>query len=134
MSAGFQELSTTHLTNELENVAVPLLVEQLRTRVAGHCMRVSDLDTELMVRLCARLRAELPNTTVVVLTDGKLSIPAEIAAGEFGTLHGWLKQHVYQYGRIYTAPELIERTTGAPLSLDPYLRYLTGKYGELYKL
>ena len=61
-------------------------------------------------------------------------IPAEIAAGEFGTLHGWLKQHVYQYGRIYTAPELIERTTGAPLSLDPYLRYLTGKYGELYKL
>ena len=61
-------------------------------------------------------------------------IPAEIAAGEFGTLHGWLKQHVYQYGRIYTAPELIERATGAPLSLDPYLRYLTGKYGELYKL
>ena len=79
MSAGFQELSTTHLTNELENVAVPLLVEQLRTRVAGHCMRVSDLDAELMVRLCARLRAELPNTTVVVLTDGKLSIPAELA-------------------------------------------------------
>lgn len=79
MSAGFQELTTTHLTNELENVAVPLLVEQLRTRVAGHCMRVSDLDAELMVRLCARLRAELPNTTVVVLTDGKLSIPAELA-------------------------------------------------------
>jgi DNA phosphorothioation-dependent restriction protein DptH len=79
VSVGFQELSTTHLTNELENVAVPLLVEQLRTRVAGHCMRVSDLDAELMVRLCARLRAELPNTTVVVLTDGKLSIPAELA-------------------------------------------------------
>lgn len=67
------------LTNELENVAVPLLVEQLRTRVAGHCMRVSDLDTELMVRLCARLRAELPNTTVVVLTDGRLAIPPELA-------------------------------------------------------
>lgn len=79
MSAGFQELSTTHVTNELENVAVPLLVERLRTRVAGHCMRVSDLDAELMVRLCARLRAELPSTTVVVLTDDKLSIPAELA-------------------------------------------------------
>lgn len=79
MSAGFQELSSTQLTNELENVAVPLLVEQLRTRVAGHCMRVGDLDAELMVRLCARLRAELPNTTVVVLTDGKLNIPAELA-------------------------------------------------------
>lgn len=79
MSAGFQELSQGQLTVELENVAVPLLVEQLRTRVAGHCMRVSDLDAELMVRLCARLRAELPNTAVVVLTDGKLAIPPELA-------------------------------------------------------
>jgi len=79
VSVGFQELSTNQLTNELENVAVPVLVEQLRTRVAGHCMRVSDLDAELMIRLCARLRAELPNTTVVVLTDGKVTIPAELA-------------------------------------------------------
>jgi len=79
VSAGFQELSQAQLTIELENVAVPLLVEQLRTRVAGHCMRVSDLDAELMVRLGARLRAELPNTTVVVLTDGKLAIPPELA-------------------------------------------------------
>ena len=79
MSAGFQELSQRQLTVELENVAVPLLVEQLRTRVAGHCMRVGDLDAELMVRLCARLRAELPNTTIVVLTDGKLAIPPELA-------------------------------------------------------
>ena len=79
MSAGFQELSSAQLTNELEDVVVPLLVEQLRTRIAGHCMRVSDLDAELMIRLCARLRAELPNTTVVVLTDGKLPIPAELA-------------------------------------------------------
>jgi DNA phosphorothioation-dependent restriction protein DptH len=67
------------LTNELENVAVPLLVEQLRSRVAGHCMRVSDLDAGLMIRLCARLRAELPSMTVVVLNDGKLPIPAELA-------------------------------------------------------
>lgn len=79
MSAGFQELTTTQLANELENVAVPLLVEQLKTRLAGHCMRVSDLDAELMVRLGARLRAELPDTTVVVLTDGKLDIHAELA-------------------------------------------------------
>jgi DNA phosphorothioation-dependent restriction protein DptH len=79
VSAGFQELSSMQLTNELENVAVPLLVDQLRRRVAGHCMRVSDLDVELMTRLCARLRAELPNTTVVVLTDAKLLIPPELA-------------------------------------------------------
>ncbi|BBZ99844.1 hypothetical protein BDHH15_07440 [Bradyrhizobium diazoefficiens] len=32
-----------------------------------------------MIRLCARLRAELSSTTVVVLTDGTLSIPADFA-------------------------------------------------------
>ncbi len=79
MSAGFQELSPMQLTVELENVAVPLLLEQLRLRVAGHCMRISDLDVDLMIRLCARLRAELPSATVVVLTDGTLPIPAELA-------------------------------------------------------
>ena len=46
MSAGFQELSSMQLTVELENVAVPLLLEQLRLRVAGHCMRISDLDVD----------------------------------------------------------------------------------------
>lgn len=79
MSVGFQELSPAQLTIELENAAVPLLVEQLHSRVAGHCMRVSDLDCDLMIRLCARLRAEMARNTVVVLTDGKLPIPAELA-------------------------------------------------------
>src|SRR5260221_2248679 len=64
---------------ELEHVTVPFLVERLRLRVAGQCMRLSDLDVDLMIRLCARLRAELPSTTVVVLTNGTLSIPAELA-------------------------------------------------------
>jgi carboxypeptidase Taq len=61
-------------------------------------------------------------------------IPDEIAAGEFGTLHRWLAEHVYQYGRMFTASELVERATGGPLTLEPYLRYLRRKYGELYSL
>jgi carboxypeptidase Taq len=59
-------------------------------------------------------------------------IPGEIEAGEFGTLHGWLKEHIYQHGRKYTAAELMERATGGPLSVEPYIRYLRAKYGELY--
>jgi len=61
-------------------------------------------------------------------------IPGEMAAGEFGTLHGWLKENIYQHGSKYTAAELVERVTGAPLSIEPYVRYLRGKYGELYRL
>jgi len=77
---GLRELQPAELTLELENVVVPLLVEQLRSRAAGHCMRLADLDTELMVRLCARLRAELPKMTVVVLTDGRVQVPPELSA------------------------------------------------------
>jgi len=61
-------------------------------------------------------------------------IPDEMAAGEFGTLHSWLKENIYQHGSKYTAAELVERVTGAPLSIEPYVRYLRGKYGELYRL
>jgi hypothetical protein len=79
MTVGLRELQPTELTLELENVAVPVLVDRLRSRAAGHCMRIADLDIELMVRLCAGLRAELPTMTVVVLTDGKIVVPPELA-------------------------------------------------------
>ncbi len=61
-------------------------------------------------------------------------IPNQIAAGEFGTLHTWLKTNIYQHGRKYTPPELIERATGTPLRIEPYIHYLRQKYGELYAL
>ena len=59
-------------------------------------------------------------------------IPAEIRQGRFGTLHGWLKENIYQYGSKYTAPELIQRITGGGLDVQPLIRYLTEKYGEIY--
>ena len=61
-------------------------------------------------------------------------ITSEIEAGEFGTLHGWLKENIYQHGSKYTPSELIERVTGGPLNIEPYIRYLRDKYGELYEL
>ncbi len=62
------------------------------------------------------------------------SIPAEIAQGKFDTLHGWLRQNIYQHGAKYTAAELTERVTGGPLRIEPYVSYLKTKYGELYAL
>jgi len=62
------------------------------------------------------------------------SIEAEIAKGEFGTLHRWLKESLYQHGRKYTPAELVEQVAGGPLSVEPYLHYLRRKYGELYTL
>ena len=61
-------------------------------------------------------------------------IPAEIGQGHFATLHGWLRKNIYQHGSKFTANELLERTTGGPLSLAPYLSYLHTKYSAIYKL
>jgi carboxypeptidase Taq len=62
------------------------------------------------------------------------TIPEEMKQGKFETLHKWLIENIYQHGRKYTAPELIERATGSPLTIEPYIKYLKTKYGELYKL
>jgi carboxypeptidase Taq len=61
-------------------------------------------------------------------------IASEMRAGEFGTLHGWLADSIYQHGRKLTASELVERVTGRPMRIEPYIRYLREKYGELYSL
>jgi carboxypeptidase Taq len=61
-------------------------------------------------------------------------IPGQIKQGEFETLHSWLKDNIYQHGSKFTANELIERVTGGPLTIEPYIRYLKRKFGELYQL
>ena len=61
-------------------------------------------------------------------------IAGEFEAGEFGALHSWLKENIYQHGSKFTAAELVERVTGGALSVEPYMRYLRAKYGELYGL
>ncbi len=61
-------------------------------------------------------------------------IPEQITQGKFSTLLGWQQQNVYKHGAKFTAPELVERATGSPITIEPYIRYLRNKYGELYPL
>jgi carboxypeptidase Taq len=61
-------------------------------------------------------------------------IPAEITGGQFGTLRGWLTDNVYRHGRKFWAEELLQRATGSSLTIEPYMQYLRGKYGQLYDL
>lgn len=66
--------------------------------------------------------------------DAHPEIEDEIAAGEFDTLRTWLTENIYQHGSKYTTKELVERVTGGPISIEPYIRYLHRKYGEIYDL
>lgn len=61
-------------------------------------------------------------------------IPAEIERGQFSTLHNWMKTNIYQHGSKFTTHELLERATGRPLTIEPYIKYLRAKFGEIYNL
>jgi carboxypeptidase Taq len=66
--------------------------------------------------------------------DAHPAIPQEIARGEFGTLHAWLRERLYRHGRKFQPDEIVERATGRAMSIEPYISYLRTKYGELYRL
>lgn len=61
-------------------------------------------------------------------------IMTQIGQGQFGTLHSWLQENIYQHGSKFTADELIQRVTGGPLTIVPYVEYLRTKFGALYNL
>lgn len=72
MTQGLREVTSLELNAALESVLLPRLAAVLGKREAGHCMRVTDLDRDLMVRLCGGLRSLVPGATVVVLADEAL--------------------------------------------------------------
>ena len=57
---------------------------------------------------------------------------AELAGHRAATLHGWLKENIYQHGRKFTAAEITQRVAGSPLTIEPYIAYLRRTFGELY--
>jgi len=61
-------------------------------------------------------------------------IPEQVRTGRFDTLRSWLTTNVYQHGMKLTAAEVIQRATGGPMTIEPYLDYLWRKYQPLYGL
>lgn len=61
-------------------------------------------------------------------------ITQEITQGEFETLHAWLVSNIYQFGSKFTANDLLQRVTGGPISIEPYIQYLKKKYTPIYNL
>lgn len=61
-------------------------------------------------------------------------IPAEFARGNFHPLRHWLTEAIYRHGAKFTMLEMIQQATGRAPETGPLLRYLRGKYGEIYSL
>jgi carboxypeptidase Taq len=58
----------------------------------------------------------------------------EIAKGQFGMLHAWLRDNLYRHGSKFAPNDLVERATGAAMNMRPCLDYLREKYSALYRL
>jgi carboxypeptidase Taq len=56
-----------------------------------------------------------------------------VRRGDFSPLLAWLKREIHQHGRRYEPQDLVQRVTGTRIDPQPYLRYLEGKFGELYR-
>jgi carboxypeptidase Taq len=74
------------------------------------------------VQLWYKLLADLPET------------PADMAAGEFVKITKWLGDRVHAQGGKFTLSQMAERAVGKSLSSEPYIDFLTKKYGEIYGL
>lgn len=54
--------------------------------------------------------------------------------GEFGALRAWLGERLHQHGRKFTPHEMLRRVVGTSIDVQPFMRYLKAKYGDIYNL
>ncbi len=69
----------------------------------------------IAAQLMQRLRSETPD------------LDRTLAAGDPEPLLGFLRDRVHRLGALYSTAEVVERTTGAPLSIEPLIAHLTTK-------
>lgn len=58
----------------------------------------------------------------------------QIRLGNFSELLGWLRTKVHVHGHKYDPQDLVHMVTGSKITPEPYVRYLTKKYNEIYGL
>lgn len=61
-------------------------------------------------------------------------LPDQIRRGEFASLLEWLREKIHRHGSKYEPQELVQRVTGSKIDPAAYIRYLQGKFGEIYGL
>ena len=58
----------------------------------------------------------------------------QIRQGNFSELLGWLREKVHVHGHKYDPQDLVQKVTRSKITPEPYVRYLTTKYSEIYGL
>jgi carboxypeptidase Taq len=68
------------------------------------------------------------------LAKEKPEVTQQIARGEFKNIIEWLRGHVYEYGRMMTADEIIKKACHEGLNPQIFVSYLKEKYYTLYEI
>ncbi len=76
----------------------------------------------ISAQLWEKITADLPD------------LGSEISRGRFESLLEWLRKNLHGYGRKYEPQQLVRMITGSKINSEPYIRYLSNKYGEIYAL
>ncbi len=63
-----------------------------------------------------------------------VDIYGAIAAGDLSPVNGWLREHIWKYGRLKKPTELMEAAFGGPFDPHYYTDYLQRKFTEVYGL
>jgi carboxypeptidase Taq len=59
-------------------------------------------------------------------------LATDIENADYSRLLGWMRTNVHHPGRRFLPTELVEKSCNAPFSAEPYIAYLTTKYGAIY--
>ena len=57
----------------------------------------------------------------------------DVSNGNLPSITHYLTEKIYKWGRQYPPEKLIERATGAPLTIAPYIAYLKTKFSAVYR-
>lgn len=77
----FIRLSSNKLNQALADALCPQLAQMISTRGAGHCMRVTDLDSDVMEMACINLRKATSNENIFILSrNEQVSKPYHITS------------------------------------------------------
>jgi carboxypeptidase Taq len=61
-------------------------------------------------------------------------LDADLAAGRFAALLGWLRREVHAFGRVFESEPLVERASGGSVSSTWLVQSLRDRYGPAYGL
>jgi carboxypeptidase Taq len=62
------------------------------------------------------------------------ALPSDIRKGDFTPLLSWLREKLHAQGAKFDPQDIVKQITGSKITPEPYLRYLTRKYSNIYGL